>query len=109
MVIFPQAILDMPEGSDRDYMEWLYREYCALMFSTAWKYFRDKADVEDIVSDGCVSLMRNIPALRSLERDKIGSLHRLYDSKRRLQPLCQTKANERPYDRRGRRGDSVGG
>ncbi len=72
MVIFPQAILDMPEGSDRDYMEWLYREYCALMFSTAWKYFRDKADVEDIVSDGCVSLMRNIPALRSLERDKLG-------------------------------------
>lgn len=45
MVIFPQVILDMPEGSDRDYMEWLYREYCALMFSTAWKYFRDKADV----------------------------------------------------------------
>lgn len=72
MVIFPQVILDMPEGSDRDYMEWLYREYCALMFSTAWKYFRDKADVEDIVSDGCLSLMQNIPTLRSLERNKLG-------------------------------------
>ena len=40
--------------------------------STAWKYFRDKADVEDIVSDGCLSLMQNIPTLRSLERNKLG-------------------------------------
>lgn len=71
MLIFPLVILDMPEGSDRDYMEWLYREHCALMFSVAWKYCKDKAAVEDIVSSGCLSLMRNIPTLRSLEPDKL--------------------------------------
>ena len=71
MIILPSVILAMPAGDDRDYMEWLYKEHCRLMFSTAWKIFRDEATVDDVVSESCVALIKNIPTLRSLERNKL--------------------------------------
>lgn len=71
MIILPNVIFTMPEGGDRDYMAWLYKEHHRLMFSTAWKHIRDKHTVEDIVSDSCVALMKNINTLRQLDRIKL--------------------------------------
>ena len=71
MIILPNVILAMPAGDDRDYMEWLYKHHCKLMFSTAWKIFRDEATVDDVVSESCVALIKNIPTLRSLEHNKL--------------------------------------
>lgn len=71
MIILPSVILAMPAGDDRDYMEWLYKQHYRLMFSTAWKIFRDKATVDDIVSESCLALMKKIPLLRGLERNKL--------------------------------------
>ena len=71
MLILPIVIMVMPEGDDRDYMEQLYRDYHRLMFSTAWRYSREKAVVEDIVSDSCVALIKKIPTLRELEENKL--------------------------------------
>ena len=71
MIILPLVISSMPQGEARDYMAWLYREHHRLMFATAWKYFRDKHTVEDIVSDSCVALMKNIDTLRGLDRIKL--------------------------------------
>lgn len=71
MIILPSVILTMSVGDDRDYMEWLYKEHHRLMFSTAWKIFTDKATVDDIVSESCLALMKKIPVLQELERDKL--------------------------------------
>ena len=71
MIMLPSVILAMPAGDDRDYMEWLYKEHYRLMFSTAWKVFKDKATVDDIVSESCLALMKKIPTLRGLERNKL--------------------------------------
>ncbi len=71
MIVFPSVILAMPEGSDRDFMEQLYRNHYKLMFATAWKYLDDKATVEDVVSDACLSLMKKISTLRSLDVHKL--------------------------------------
>lgn len=71
MIFFPSAIMAMPSGDDRDFMEWLYKQHYRLMFSTAWKIFRDKATVEDVVSDSCLALMKKLPLLRNIERNKL--------------------------------------
>ena len=71
MIILPSVILSMPAGEDRDFMEQLYREHYRLMFATAWKYSDNKEAVEDIVSDGCLSLMRNLYTLRNLGDHKL--------------------------------------
>lgn len=71
MIVLPSVILAMPAGEDRDFMEQLYREHYRLMFATAWKYSDNKDIVEDIVSDGCVSLMKNLHTLRTLDSHKL--------------------------------------
>lgn len=71
MVMFPVVIMAMTDDDDRAYMEWLYRQYYRLMYSTAWKFFRDKAIVDDIVSDGCLALIKNIQTIKTLECSKL--------------------------------------
>lgn len=69
MLMLPIVIMTMPEGEERDYMELLYTQYHRMMLSTAWKYNKDKAAVEDIVSDSCVALMKKVPLLRNLDEN----------------------------------------
>lgn len=71
MITLPSVILAMPAGNDRDYMEWLYREHYRLMYATAWKFFRDQATVDDVVSESCLAFMKNLPTLRALERNRL--------------------------------------
>lgn len=67
----PNVITNMPEGDDRSFMEWLYRRYRRLMFATAWGFFRELYTVEDVVSIGCIALMRNVGKLRSMEEPRL--------------------------------------
>lgn len=53
-------------GSDREYMDRLYRQYSRLMYYLAWQYSADPHTVDDIVSDACIALMRNTQTLRRL-------------------------------------------
>lgn len=71
MIILPTVILAMPEGDDRAYMEWLYKQHHRLMFSIAWKAARDRALIDDIVSESCLALIRNVSTLRTLERGQL--------------------------------------
>ncbi|MEG0494090.1 MAG: sigma-70 family RNA polymerase sigma factor [Raoultibacter sp.] len=64
MLMMPLVILTMTDDSDREYMEWLYTQYHRLMLSTAWKFVKTQADVEDIVSDSCVALIKNMNTIR---------------------------------------------
>lgn len=67
MLMIPAAILAIESDSDRAYMTQLYLNHRALMLKTAWRFSRVRADVEDIVSDSCTSLIENIDTIRILE------------------------------------------
>lgn len=54
-------------GEDGDYMKRLYVQYHKLMFSVAWHYTKDPHEVEDIVSDSCLKLMKNLATLKTLD------------------------------------------
>ena len=67
MLIIPTVILAIDSDSDRAYMTLLYKQHHALMLKTAWEFTRERADVEDIVSDSCASLIEKIETIRHLE------------------------------------------
>lgn len=71
MLIMPLVIQIIADDDNRQYMEHLYTEYHRLMLSTAWAYIKSKADVEDIVSESCLSLLKKIDALRDMERNAL--------------------------------------
>ncbi len=71
MFMIPAVILAIDSEDDRAYMTMLYREYRALMLKIAWTYSKERADVEDIVSESCTSLIVNIDRIRSFERNAL--------------------------------------
>lgn len=73
MLMMPVVILTMTDEVDKRYMEWLYAEHQRLMLATAWKFTRDQADVEDIVSDGCMAIIQRIDTVRHMERNVLRS------------------------------------
>ena len=71
MLIIPGVILAITSDEDRDYMEWLYREYHRLMYKIAFEYCHAQMEVQDIVSDSCVALIGKIEKLRYLEKAEL--------------------------------------
>ena len=69
--MIPYAILAIESEDDRAYMTLLYQRHRALMLKTAWEYTREKADVEDIVSNGCVALIQHLDELRAMECESL--------------------------------------
>ena len=41
------------------------------MFATAWNFTREKATVDDIVSESCIALMKNIATIRQLNGNQL--------------------------------------
>lgn len=71
MIVIPFAIVAIESDEDRNYMEWLYVQHRGLMLSTAWKYSSDPFEVEDVVSDSIVSLIKKIDYLKTMEIDTL--------------------------------------
>lgn len=67
MIVMPYVIMMIESDEDRNYMEWLYKQHYRLMLSTAWKYSSDQFEVEDVVSDSIVALIKKIDQLRLME------------------------------------------
>ncbi len=67
MLIIPTIILAIESDSDRAYMTQLYKQHRFLMLKTAWEFTRERADVEDIVSDSCTSLIEKLDTIRHFE------------------------------------------
>lgn len=65
--MIPFVILTIESDDDRAYMTLVYQRHRALMLKIAWEFTREKADVEDIVSDSCVALINNLDKLRGME------------------------------------------
>lgn len=74
MIMIPLVILKLENEDDRAYMTDLYQRHYALMLKTAWTFTHERADVEDIVSDSCASLIGRLDTIRAME----GSLLRTY-------------------------------
>lgn len=68
-MMIPFVILTIESEDDRAYMTLVYQRHRALMLKIAWEFTREKADVEDIVSDSCVALINHLDALRTMEPD----------------------------------------
>ena len=69
--MIPISILLIASEDDRAFMTPLYEKYQALMFKTGWEYTSDTEEINDIVSDSCVSLIQHIDQLRSMEERAI--------------------------------------
>ena len=57
-MMLPLVIAVMPEGADRDYMEWLFVEHHRLMMVTAFGIVPQSADADEIVSDSLIDLYK---------------------------------------------------
>lgn len=66
-MMLPLVIAVMPEGADRDYMEWLFVEHHRLMMVTAFGIVPQSADADEIVSDSLIALYKKIDKLRGME------------------------------------------
>lgn len=73
MIIIPAVILAIESEDDRTYMTALYQKHYALMLKTAWVFTKERADVEDIVSDSCAALIIKLDTVRALEPSKLRS------------------------------------
>lgn len=71
MLMMPLVIQAITDPDAHQYMEWLYTEFHRLMLATAWRFSQSQADVEDIVSDSCVALIRKISDLRGMEHNAL--------------------------------------
>lgn len=71
MLIIPNAILAIESDEDRAYMTAVYEQYSALMLKIAWSFTSVRADVEDIVSDSCTSLITHLGTIRSMESGEL--------------------------------------
>ena len=71
MIVLPLCILAMAEGTDRDYMEWLFREHYRLMMATAWRFVRQSYDADEIVSESLMALYRKIDKIRHMKQNSL--------------------------------------
>ena len=70
-MVLPLVIAVMPEGADRDYMEWLFVEHHRLMMVTAFGIVPQSADADEIVSDSLIALYKKIDKLRGMEENAL--------------------------------------
>jgi len=63
-----------PAPLDEDdclFMETLFAEYQNLMFRQAFKYFDNQSDVEDVVQQSLLKLIRYLPTIKNLKRNTL--------------------------------------
>lgn len=66
-MIFPICISTISDENDRLFMERLYTENHIIMFKMARSLTSSNQDADDVVSNACLSLIKKISLLRTLE------------------------------------------
>ena len=61
------------QGSDQDFVLWVYQEFGRLMFYTAQKYLADPGQQEEVVQESLRKLIEKTAALRALKRPALAS------------------------------------
>ena len=62
---------DFSRESDRLFLEMLYDNYNGLMFNQARRYFQNQADIEDVVQQAFVRLIKYLPTIKKLNRNTL--------------------------------------
>ena len=71
MMILPAIIMAIESEDDRAFMTDIYFKHHALMLKVAWTYTQIQSDIEDIVSDSCVSLVKRIYKLKTMNDNEL--------------------------------------
>lgn len=69
--MFSLALMMVMDNDDRNYMITLYEQYQWLMLVVARKYVQTKYDQEEVISEACMALIKNISTLRTLKGKKL--------------------------------------
>lgn len=72
-MMIPFVIAAIESDGDRELMTAIYLRHRALMLKTAWQYTREKAEVDDIVSESCVALIRHLDDLKAMDQNGLRS------------------------------------
>lgn len=70
MFMIPMVIMAIESDTDRAYMTDVYMNHRSLMLKVAWRYTNAPSEVEDIVSESCVSLIQHLDSIRSMEKKR---------------------------------------
>lgn len=106
--MLPLVLLAMEPGDDRAFMEQTYVDYHRLMYAQALRVLHDSQAAEDAVSDALMALMKKIPLLRTLDRNKLKAYcvitvkHAAISQLRRRQrehPGTEADVSDRPDER----------
>ena len=73
MFMIPMVIMAIESDTDRAYMTDVYMNHRSLMLKVAWRYTNAPSEVEDIVSESCVSLIQHLDSIRSMEEKTLRS------------------------------------
>lgn len=71
MLMIPAVILAIDTEEDRTFMTDVYTKHHALMFKVAWSYVHTLQEAEDIVSDSCVSLIKKVDKLQTMQDNEL--------------------------------------
>ena len=88
-MIMPAVILAIQDESDRAYMEWVFETYHRLMYYYIMESLHDPWQADDVMQDSVIRLI-----------DKINTLRRLSESKRRNYIITTVKNASISYLRR---------
>lgn len=69
MIAYPAVILMVADADDREFMKQLYVRYHAMMYRMAHSMLGSNSDIDDVVSEACVGLIRKVSVLRAFERN----------------------------------------
>ncbi|NLE82960.1 MAG: sigma-70 family RNA polymerase sigma factor [Chloroflexi bacterium] len=61
--------LSVDGEDDQQFMERIYKEFNLLIYNHACRYFNDQDQIDDVVQQSYLKMMKYLPKLRSLERN----------------------------------------
>lgn len=70
MIMIPMAISQMENEEDREFLLRVINEHGSLMFGIALTILKNEETARDMASDACLTLMKKIDFLRTLEKEK---------------------------------------
>ena len=74
MFMIPMVIMAIESDTDRACMTDVYMNHRSLMLKVAWRYTNAPSEVENIVSESCVSLIHHLDSIRSMEESQITAM-----------------------------------
>ena len=66
--MIPMILLNIQNDADRAFMVQLYEDYKGLMYKTALRIAGNRSDIDDMISESMVALIRNIHSIQSYEK-----------------------------------------